>query len=397
MQRSEIEWMPIASIKPYDKNPRRNDDAVDAVANSITEFGFKNPIIVDNNLVIIAGHTRLKAAKNLGLKEVPVIIASDPTPEQVRAFRIIDNKTAELADWDEDLLKGEMQDLDIDWTEFGFDDVDLGIEDVPIEEMLDTIVEDEAPEPPEEPRTKRGDVYRLGSHYLMCGDSTSKEDVDRLMGGTKAEMLFTDPPWNVDYGETKEKWNDRRILNDNLSENDFYKFLSDVFTRAKESLVGGGITYVILGIEEWGTLMSVMSENGFHWSSTIIWAKDQFVLSRKDYHLQYEPMWYGWEGSKPRIHPVDDRTQSDLWEIERPKRSDEHPTMKPVKLVARAIVNSSCEGDTVLDLFGGSGSTLIACEQTGRKCRTMELDPGYCDVIIDRWESLTGEEAVLVS
>ena len=248
MQRSEIEWMPIASIKPYDKNPRRNDDAVDAVANSITEFGFKNPIIVDNNLVIIAGHTRLKAAKNLGLKEVPVIIASDLTPEQVRAFRIIDNKTAELADWDEDLLKGEMQDLDIDWTEFGFDDVDLGIEDVPIEEMLDTIVEDEAPEPPEEPRTKRGDVYRLGSHYLMCGDSTSKEDVDRLMGGTKAEMLFTDPPWNVDYGETKEKWNDRRILNDNLSENDFYKFLSDVFTRAKESLVGGGLRTLFLAL-----------------------------------------------------------------------------------------------------------------------------------------------------
>lgn len=396
MQRSEIEWMPIASIKPYDKNPRRNDEAVDAVANSITEFGFKNPIIVDNDLIIIAGHTRLKAAKKLGLKEVPVIIASDLTPEQVRAFRIIDNKTAELADWDEDLLKGEMQDLDIDWTEFGFEDVDLGIDDVPIEEMLDTIVEDEAPEPPEEPRTKRGDVYRLGNHYLMCGDSTSKEDVDRLMGGSKAQMLFTDPPWNVDYGETKEKWKDRRILNDNLSENDFYKFLSDVFTRAKESLVGG-ITYVILGIEEWGTLMSVMSENGFHWSSTIIWAKDQFVLSRKDYHLQYEPMWYGWEGSKPRIHPVDDRTQSDLWEIERPKRSDEHPTMKPVKLVARAIVNSSCEGDTVLDLFGGSGSTLIACEQTGRACRTMELDPGYCDVIVDRWEALTGEEAVLVS
>ena len=248
MQRSEIEWMPIASIKPYDKNPRRNDSAVDAVANSITEFGFKNPIIVDSDFVIIAGHTRLKAAKKLGLKEVPVIIASDLTPERVRAFRIIDNKTAELADWDEDLLKGEMLDLDIDWTEFGFDDVDLGIEDIPIEEMLDTIVEDEAPEPPEEPRTKRGDVYRLGNHYLMCGDSTSKDDVDRLMGGSKAQMLFTDPPWNVDYGETKEKWKDRRILNDNLSENDFYKFLSDVFTRAKESLVGGGLRTLFLAL-----------------------------------------------------------------------------------------------------------------------------------------------------
>ena len=248
MQRSEIEWMPIASIKPYDKNPRRNDDAVDAVANSITEFGFKNPIIVGSDLTIIAGHTRWKAARKLGLKEVPVIIASDLTPEQVKAFRIIDNKTAELADWDLDLLKGEMDDLDIDWSEFGFDDVDLGIEDVAIEELLDTIVEDDAPEPPEEPRTKRGDVYRLGSHYLMCGDSTSKEDVDRLMGGTKAEMLFTDPPWNVDYGETKEKWNDRRILNDNLSENDFYKFLSDVFTRAKESLVGGGLRTLFLAL-----------------------------------------------------------------------------------------------------------------------------------------------------
>lgn len=247
MQRSEIEWMPIASIKPYDKNPRRNDDAVDAVANSITEFGFKNPIIVDNDLTIIAGHTRLKAAKKLGLKEVPVIIASDLTPEQVKAFRIIDNKTAELADWDMDLLKGEMDDLDIDWSEFGFDDVDLGIEDVAIEELLDTIVEDDAPEPPEEPRTKRGEVYRLGSHYLMCGDSTSKEDVGRLMGGTKAEMLFTDPPWNVDYGSTTEKWKDKRIMNDNMSENDFYKFLSEVFARVKESLEGGGDCICCIG------------------------------------------------------------------------------------------------------------------------------------------------------
>lgn len=240
MQRSEIEWMPIASIKPYDKNPRRNDDAVDAVANSITEFGFKNPIIVDNNLTIIAGHTRWKAAKRLGLKEVPVIIASDLTPDQVRAFRIIDNKTAELADWDVDLLKGEMDDLDIDWSEFGFDDVDLGIEDVAIEELLDTIVEDDAPEPPEEPRTKRGDVYRLGSHYLMCGDSTSKEDVGRLMGGTKAEMLFTDPPWNVDYGQDNPKWKERKILNDNMSTGDFRNFLTEVFSRVHESLEGGG-------------------------------------------------------------------------------------------------------------------------------------------------------------
>lgn len=394
---SEIIMLNPNEITPYPNNPRVNDASVDAVVNSIKEFGFQNPIIVDTGMVIIAGHTRHKAALRMGLEEVPVIVADNLTDEQVKAYRLADNKTGELSGWDFTKLEVELSDLaDIDMTMFGFDDIDLGIEDVPIEGTLDTIVEDDAPEPPKEPRTKRGDIYKLGNHYLMCGDSTSKDDVDRLMGKSKAQMIFTDPPWNVDYGQNNPKWKKRKIINDNMTTDNFRNFLTDVFTRAHESIEGGGSVYVVLSAQEWGSLMPVMSECGFHWSSTIIWAKDQFVLSRKDYHTQYEPIWYGWEGSKPRIHPVDDRTQSDLWEIERPKRSDEHPTMKPIKLVARAIVNSSCEGDTVLDLFGGSGSTLIACEQTERACRTMELDPGYCDVIVDRWEALTGMEAELI-
>lgn len=379
MQRSEIEWMPIASIKPYDKNPRRNDSAVDAVANSITEFGFKNPIIVDSDLVIIAGHTRLKAAKKLGLKEVPVIIASDLTPEQVRAFRIIDNKTAELADWDEDLLKGEMLDLDIDWTEFGFDDVDLGIDDVPIEEMLDTIVEDEAPEPPEEPVTKRGDIYLLGDHILMCGDSTSEADVAKLMQGEKADMVFTDPPYNVSFNG--RSGNFEVILNDDLDEFEFNRFIESFCSIVKR--LNPDCYYIWCNWKFYSTLQTKLP-----FTACIVWAKNVFGLGA-GYRHQHEFCLFNGQIDS------DIKDESDLWNIAK-DISYVHPTQKPVALCARALKNHS-NVKTVVDLFGGSGSTLIACEQTGRKCRMMELDPHYCDVIVRRWEEFTGEEAVLVS
>ncbi len=392
VQRTEIEWMPIGSVKPYDKNPRRNDDAVDAVANSIREFGFKSPIIVDKDLVIIAGHTRLKAAKSLGLKEIPVVIASDLSDEQARALRLADNKTGELAEWNLDLLQEELDALedDFDMELFGFSDDDLEVEDV---DLID-LVEAEIPEVPEEPNTKQGQMFRLGKHVLLCGDSTQASDMSRLMGGTKAQLLFTDPPWNVDYtGGTADAL---KIKNDNLGD-EFPQFLKDVFSRVHENLVGGGGgAYVVMAGEQWGALMPILASEGFHWSSTIIWAKDSLVLTRKDYHSQYEPIWYGWEASAPRIHPLEDRTQSDVWQIPRPKKSEEHPTMKPIELVARAVLNSSKKGEIVLDPFGGSGSTLMACEQTGRVCRTMELDPRYCDVIIERWETFTGMRAELV-
>lgn len=210
-------------------------------------------------------------------------------------------------------------------------------------------------------------------------------------------MVFTDPPWNVNYGadDSSPTYKPRTILNDHMSTGDFKDFMSKAFRSMNMASKDGAMTYVVMSSQEWGNLMLTLFENGYHWSSTIIWAKDQFIISRKDYHTQYEPIWYGWkEGS--RLHPLKDRKQSDLWEIPRPKRSDEHPTMKPVELVAKAITNSSNKGDCVLDLFGGSGTTLIASEQTKRKCFMAELDPHYVDVIINRWESLTGRKAVLV-
>ncbi|MFA6952946.1 MAG: DNA modification methylase [Candidatus Methanomethylophilaceae archaeon] len=392
---NNIVTMPIKDIHPYEGNPRINDDAVEAVAASIREFGFRNPIIVDKDMVIIAGHTRYKAAKSMKMKEVPVIVADDLSDEQVRAYRLADNKTGELAEWDFDMLDFELAEIaDIDMPQFGFDPSE--IEDALINSG--EIVEDDFDaEPPEEPVTKRGDIYRLGDHILMCGDSTLEADMFKLMrGGEKADMVFTDPPWNVDYGQDHPSWKPRKIINDNMSSEEFRRFLTNIMARMKDSLKKGGMVYVVMSAQEWGSLMSVLEGSGFHWSPTIIWNKDRFVLSRKDYHTKYEPIWYGWEDSAPRVHPLDDRKQCDVWDVPRPMVSDEHPTMKPIELVAMAVRNSSDKGDIVLDQFGGSGSTLIACEQTGRRCRMMELDPHYCDVIVRRWEEFTGKKAELV-
>ena len=392
MANEKIIYMKLSEIEPYENNPRFNEDSVDRVANSIKAFGFKQPIVVDANNVIIAGHTRYKAAKQIGLSDVPVIVASDLSEDEVKAYRLADNKVGEASSWDFEALNIELSELmDFDMGQFGFefDSID--------EASLEDIVEDEVPEEPENPESKLGDVYALGDHLLMCGDSTSEEDVSILMAGDKASMVFTDPPWNVNYGGSNHpKWKNRKIMNDSMETEDFKTFMDNVFARMKESIHPGAMTYVVMSAQEWGNLMLSLNENGFHWSSTIIWAKDTMVLGRKDYHPQYEPIWYGWEGSESRLCPLTDRTQTDLWEIPRPKKSDEHPTMKPVSLVARAVQNSSMKGDIILDLFGESGTTLIACEQTKRKCRMMELSPGYVDVIRKRWEELTGSTAELV-
>ncbi len=392
----QIEQMQTGKIKPFEKNPRRNDDSVDAVANSIKAFGFRAPIIVDRDLVIIAGHTRWKAARKLGLKTVPVIIAEDMSEEQAQAYRIADNSAGSASEWDLDLLAEIVPELDFDMGDFG---LDLTFMDER-EDANTNIVEDDPPEPEfEKPATvKLGEVWKLGSHRLMCGDSTSQKDVAKLMDGNHAEMVFTDPPWNVNYGDPEHSYNPRwkngrTILNDSMTTEDFKDFMGAAFECMKSSIVGGGIAYIVMSAQEWGNLMLELKENGMHWSSTIIWAKDTGVLSRKDYNTQYEPIWYGWEDSGPRIHPVEDHTQTDVWQIKRPKRSDEHPTMKPIELVARALLNSSSRGESVLDLFGGSGTTMMAAEQTGRVCYMMELDPIYCDVIIKRWEALTGGKA----
>ena len=384
-----VEAWPVDRPKPYAKNPRRNDAAVEKVAASIREFGWAQPIVVDGDGVIIIGHTRLKAAKKLGLATVPVLVRADLSPEQVAALRLADNKTAELAEWDEPLLAAELDALvgAVDMEQFGFD---LSAPEL-TEGQTD---EDAVPEPPPEPVSRRGAVYALGRHRLMCGDSTSAEDVAKLMHGESARMVFTDPPWNVAYGEQKNHptWKARTILNDKMSTDAFHSFMDGFFGCMSSSCEKGAPTYVVMSAQEWGNLMLSLADAGYHWSSTIIWAKDRLVLSRKDYHTQYEPIWYGWLDGAPRLCEVEDRKQSDLWEIPRPSRSEEHPTMKPVELVARAIGNSSRGGDVVLDLFGGSGTTLVAAEKTGRSCRMMELDPKYCDVIRKRWaEFVHGE------
>ena len=376
----------IDEIIPYANNPRKNDHAVPVVEASIERFTYTTEIEVDESMVILAGHTRWKALKKMGVEECEVMIIRGMTNEEKIAYRLAHNKTGEVAEWDEELLMEEIEAVgDIPMESLGF----TMAEAVPTE-----IVEDDfEPEIPEEPKSKRGEVYQLGVHFLMCGDSTDPGDVKILMDGNLADIVFTDPPWNVSYGQDNPKWKQRTIINDSMSTEDFKEFMGAVFERMKESLRGGGIVYVVMSAQEWGNLMLELRDKGMHWSSTIIWSKDTLVLSRKDYHTQYEPIWYGWEGSQARVHDVKDRTQSDVWQIARPKKSDEHPTMKPIELVARALTNSSEPGDTVLDLFGGSGTTLMAAEQTKRKCRMMELDPKYVDVIIDRWEKFTGKKA----
>ncbi len=246
------------------------------------------------------------------------------------------------------------------------------------------------------PTVKPSEVWKLGDHRLMCGDSTSSSDMARLMGDRTAQLIFTDPPWNVAYGTADHPtYKKRAILNDNMPTEQFGSFLLSAFQRMAEVTDPGGMTYVVMSAQEWGNAMTTLAEAGFHWSSTIIWEKDSLVLSRKDYHTQYEPIWYGWKDGEKRLCPLKDRKQSDIWEIPRPRASPNHPTTKPVPLVVRIIDNSSHPNDTVLDPFCGSGTTVIACEKTGRSARVMELDPKYADVIRLRWEAFTGQKAKL--
>lgn len=387
----KLQEVAIDLLKPYERNAKLHpQEQVEKIKKSIEEFGFITPCVIDADYNIIAGHGRVMASKQMGLEKVPCVFVEGLTEAQRRAYILADNRLGELGEWDMDLVLGELDtlaDMDFDIEVTGFE----------MPEELPKIEEGEYEfTPPEEPRAKLGDLWILGEHRLICGDSTDINVIDRLMGGQKADVVFTDPPWNVNYGadDNDSHYKPRTILNDYMSTEDFKDFMSSAFETMNMASKDGAMTYVVMSAQEWGNLMLALFENGYHWSSTIIWAKDKFVMSRKDYHTQYEPIWYGWkEGS--RLHPLKDRTQSDLWEIPRPMRSDEHPTMKPIELVARALVNSSNKGDNVLDLFGGSGTTLIASEETNRKCFMCELDPHYIDVIIDRWENATGKKAVL--
>lgn len=368
-----IEERKLGELHPYEKNPRKNDEAVKYVAESIKQFGFKVPIVIDREGVIVAGHTRWKAAKKLGLETVPCIVADDLTEEQIKAFRLADNKVAEKAEWDFDLLAGELDELfDFDMTVFGF-------EEMAMEDETEAVEDDFEAELPEEPKAKLGDVYQLGSHRLMCGDSTSITDVEKLMGGEKADMVFTDPPYNIDYKGVKDE---RKIKNDKMDDEDFVDFL-------RQSIMICDTAYVCCSWQYAHLFRRAMEDNGMNPKAMIVWNKVNPAQHLDKYYKQHEIIWYsGKFGGQKTL-------RGDIWECKRQKNTV-HPTMKPIELIAMALQDQP-DKKIVYDGFGGSGSTLIACEQMNKRCYTMELDPKYVDVIIERWEKFTGQKAVLLN
>jgi DNA modification methylase len=385
-----VELRPLDAVRPYANNPRQNDDAVEAVAESIRRFGFRQPIVVDADGVIVAGHTRYRAAQRLGLATVPVHVATDLTADEVRAYRLADNKTAELASWDTSMLSIELDALrgaGIDWTLLGFDEEELAklLAPAGTEGLTDP---DAVPEKPVDPVTKPGDLWLLGKHRLLCGDSTSAPDVARLLDGAVPTLMVTDPPygveydpeWRMDAGLTGNTARMGKVMNDDRAD----------WTEAWK-LFPGDVAYVYHAGVFASTVQQSLERAGFAIRAQIIWAKDRLALSRGDYHWQHEPCWYAVrEGGKG--HRTDDRTQTTLWSI--PARDDAghgHGTQKPVECMERPVRNHLA--DTVYEPFAGSGTTVIACERTGRACIAMELDPGYCDVIVRRWEEFTGKKA----
>jgi DNA modification methylase len=387
----KIEMRLTIKIIPFARNARKiPQQAIDKVASSIQEFSFRQPIVVDKDGVIVCGHTRWLAAQKLGLEEVPVHVAENLTPAQVRAYRLLDNRSHEETTWDDDLLGLELLDLkgmgiDLDLTGFDMSEIDdllsgieVGLTDV-----------DAVPEVPEKPSSRPGDLWVLDKHRLLCGDATNKIDVDHVLEGRQADMAFSDPPYSVSYtGKTARKLT---IQNDDLGAG-FYQFLHDACANLLS--VTNGAVYICMSSSKLDTLFRAFTEAGGHWSTFIIWAKNNFTLGRSDYQRQYEPILYGWR-DKTSHYWCGDRDQGDVWFVDKPTVNDLHPTMKPVELVQKAVRNSSQNKGLVFDPFAGSGSTLIACETTGRHARLIELDPRYVDVIVKRWQDYTGQKAVL--
>jgi DNA modification methylase len=364
----------ITSLLEYDNNPRHNEEAIESVANSIREFGFKVPIVISSDNIIIAGHTRLKASVSLGLEEVPCIIADDLNEEQIKAFRLADNKTAELATWDLSKLEEELSHIDMDMLQFGFEEMEELLPDNASDDDFD--ITDEIPEVP---FSQPGDIYELGPHRLMCGDSTDSKQVSTLLDGQVVDMIFTDPPYNVDYEGTAGK-----IKNDKMEDDNFYLFLYDAFQNMFEHTKPGGAIYVCHADTEGLNFRNAFKNAGYKLSECLIWVKNALVLGRQDYHWRHEPILYGWKEGAAHYF-VDDRTQDTIWEYNKPKKNEEHPTMKPLELVGKAISNSSRRHEIILDLFGGSGSTMIAADQLDRKAYLMELDEKFIDVIVKRY------------
>jgi DNA modification methylase len=393
-----VTW-PVERLIPYARNARtHSDEQVAQVAASIAEFGFVNPILVGPDGVIIAGHARLLAARKLRMTEVPVLVLGHLTETQRRALVLADNRLALNAGWDEEMLKVELESL----REDGFDLDVVGFTDEEIEDLLrdpEQVVEgntdeDDAPELPETAVTVVGDLWVLGEHRVLCGDSTQMETIEKVLAGGLADMVFTDPPYNVNYGATmkdKLRGKKRKIANDNLGDG-FEKFLRDACVNMLA--VTKGAVYICMSSSELHTLHRAFTEAGGHWSTFVIWAKNTFTMGRSDYQRQYEPVLYGWKDGTDHFW-CGARDQGDVWFIKKPVANDLHPTMKPVELVDRALRNSSKSRDTVLDPFGGSGSTLIACDRSGRQARLIEMEPRYCDVIIRRWQEYSDKQAVL--
>ena len=379
----------INELIPYENNARINDKAIDIVANSIQEFGFKNPVIIDKNKVIVAGHTRVEACKKLGIDKVPCIVADDLTEEQIKAFRIADNSSAQVAEWDMDKLMAELETIDYDMAKYG-----LAEQMAEIEKIIDANkeVEEDDYEMPDDIqiRIKAGEVWQLGRHRLMCGDSTKKEDVEKLMGGNLADLVVTDPPYNVSYeGKTEDALT---IENDSMSSEEFLNFLNSAFANLHDNLKEGGVFYIWFASREHINFETALNMNNLKVRQELVWVKNTLILGRQDYQWKTEPCLYGWKEGASHYWG-NDRKQTNVLEFNKPARNGVHPTMKPVDLIAYQIKNSSKKDELVLDLFAGSGTTLIACEELGRKANVMEYDEKYATAIIERWEKLTGKKA----
>ncbi len=426
----QVELRPIGTIRPYENNPRQNDAGVDAVAASIRAFGFRQPIVVDEEGVIIVGHTRYKAALKLGLEMVPVHVAVGMTKAEAKAYRIADNQTATMSVWDDDKLPLELaqlqqMDFDLNLTGFSADELMRLLDSGTNAGQSDP---DAVPEPPDDPITQPGDLWLLGKHRLLCGDSSNPEDVDRLLDGAAIHLVNTDPPYNVKVeprsnnaisaglssfqGTThhqsldvsrhpgksqpttrKLRAKDRPLANDFVSDEEFDRLLHAWFGNLARVLAPGRAYYIWGGYGNVSNYPPVLKATGMYFSQAIIWDKQHPVLTRKDYMGAHEWCFYGWrEGAAHQFYGPNNAT--DLWSIKKVNPQNMiHLTEKPVELAARAMEYSSLPGENVLDLFGGSGSTLIAAEQTGRKAFLMELDPPYCDVMVQRFEQFTGQKA----
>lgn len=390
----KLELVAIEKLIPYPNNARTHSEAqLEKIQESLREFGFVNPILVDNEYGIIAGHGRVEAAKREGLDQVPCVFVEHLTEAQKRAYIIADNRLAEDAGWDMDLLRielQELQDMDFNLSLTGFDS--LEIDD--LTDFADAAEDDDYTiELPAAPKAKLGEIYRLGRHRLICGDCTETKTVARLMDGRKADLYLTDPPYNVDYeGKTKDRLS---IQNDAMSDNDFRIFLTEAFSAADSVMKDGAAFYIWHADSEGYSFRGASIDVGWQVRQCLIWNKSAMVMGRQDYHWKHEPCLYGWKPGASHLW-ASDRKQTTVLDFERPNRNAEHPTMKPVKLFDYQIRNNTIQGDAVYDSFAGSGTTIIACEQNGRDAYCAELDPRYVDVIIDRWETLTGEKSELL-